>query len=99
MFAQKPRDSPNLEVMLSFYFSLPFKVKPFAGRWLKLDSSQCTRLGRKNAVLGNSAVAGNRVWDYQSCVRIELGPLELADYQRSQPGTKDYQKLIELVRF
>ena len=46
MFAQKPRNSLNLEVMLSFYFSLPFKVKPLAGRWLKLDSSQCTQLGR-----------------------------------------------------
>ncbi len=99
MFAQKPRNALNLEVMLSFYFSLPFKIQQFAGRWLKLDSSQCTQLGRKNAVLGQSAVAGNRVWDYQSCVRIELGPLELADYQRFQPGTEDYQKLVELVRF
>jgi type VI secretion system protein ImpH len=99
LFAQKPRNALNLEAMLSFYFSLPFKVKPFAGRWLKLDASQCTQLGRKNAVLGQSAVAGNRVWDYQSCVRIELGPLELADYQRFQPGTEDYQKLVELVRF
>lgn len=50
-------------------------------------------------MLGQSAVAGNRVWDYQSCVRIEMGPLELADYQRFQPGTEDYQKLVELVRF
>ncbi|AMB87732.1 type VI secretion system protein [Pseudomonas agarici] len=99
MFAQKPRNTLNLQVMLSFYFSLPFKVKPFAGRWLHLGTDQRTRLGRKNAVLGQSAVAGNRVWDYQSCVRIELGPLELADYQRFLPGTVDYQKLVELVRF
>jgi len=99
LFAQKPRNAMNLEAMLSFYFSLPFKVKPFAGRWLKLDASQCTQLGRKNAVLGQSAVAGNRVWDYQSCVRIETAPLDLADYQRFQPGTVDYQKLVELVRF
>ena len=99
LFSQKPRNALNLEVMLSFYFSLPFKVKPFAGRWLKLDASQCTQLGRKNACLGQSAVAGNRVWDYQSCVRIELGPLALADYQRFQPGTADYCRLVELVRF
>jgi type VI secretion system protein ImpH len=32
-------------------------------------------------------------------VRIETGPLELADYQRLQPGADDYQKLLELVRF
>jgi len=99
LFSQKPRNALNLEVMLGFYFSLPVKVKPFAGRWLKLDPTQCTQLGRKNARLGQSAVAGNRVWDYQSCVRIELGPLALADYQRFQPGTADYRRLVELVRF
>ncbi|MNN04793.1 hypothetical protein D3C81_1175280 [compost metagenome] len=99
LFSQKPRNALNLEVMLGFYFSLPVKVKPFAGRWLKLDATQCTQLGRKNARLGQSAVAGNRVWDYQSCVRIELGPLALADYQRFQPGTADYRRLVELVRF
>jgi type VI secretion system protein ImpH len=99
MFAQKPRNALNLQAMLGFYFSLPFKVCQFAGGWLKLDVSQCTQLGRKNAALGQSAVVGNRVWDYQSRVRIEIGPLNLADYQRFQPGTEDYQKLVELVRF
>lgn len=99
LFAQKPRNALNLERMLSFYFSLPFKVKPFAGRWLKLDVSQRTQLGRRNAVLGESTVVGHRVWDYQSCVRIELGPLALADYRRFQPNTPGYRKLVELVRF
>ncbi|WP_263264705.1 type VI secretion system baseplate subunit TssG [Pseudomonas sp. RIT-PI-S] len=99
MFTQKPRNALNLQAILCFWFSLPFKVKPFAGRWLKLEAAQCTQLGRKNAVLGQSALIGNRVWDYQSCVRIEAGPLGLADYQRFQPGTADYRKLVELVRF
>ncbi|QKZ02392.1 type VI secretion system baseplate subunit TssG [Pseudomonas eucalypticola] len=99
MFAQKPRNALSLQSMLNFYFSLPFKVKPFAGRWLKLDDSQCTRLGRKNSTLGQSALAGNRVWDYQSCVRVEIGPLALADYQRFQPGQTDYARLVELLRF
>ncbi|WP_312817288.1 type VI secretion system baseplate subunit TssG [Pseudomonas sp.] len=99
LLSQKPRNALNLEVMLGFYFSLPIKVRQFAGRWLNLEPEQCTQLGRKNAQLGHSAVAGNRVWDYQSCIRIELGPLSLADYQRFQPGTPCYRKLVELVRF
>jgi type VI secretion system protein ImpH len=97
MFTQKPRNALNLQVILSFWFSLPFTVKPFAGRWLNLDAVQRTQLGRTNAVLGQSALTGSRVWDYQSCVRIEAGPLGLADYQRFQPGTADYRKLV--VRF
>jgi type VI secretion system protein ImpH len=39
------------------------------------------------------------VWDYQSCIRIGIGPLDLADYRRFQPGAVEYQKLIDVVRF
>lgn len=99
LLSQKPRNALNLERMLGFYFSLPIHVKQFAGRWLHLPPEQRTQLGRRNAQLGHSAVAGKRVWDYQSCIRIELGPLSLADYQRFQPGTECYRKLVELVRF
>lgn len=98
LFAQKPRNAINLQSMLCFTFSLPFVVKPFAGRWLKLVPEQRTQLGRKNIALGQSAVVGDRVWDYQSCVRIQIGPLELADYERFQPGTPDYRQLLDTLR-
>lgn len=99
LFTQRPRNALNLEVMLAFQFSLPIRVRQFAGRWLQLETGQCTRLGRCNTHLGDSAVAGRRVWDYQSCIRIELGPLSLRDYQRFQPGCHDYCQLLESVRF
>ncbi len=99
LFSQKPRNALNLEVMLGFQFGLPIQVRQFAGRWLRLQPEQRTQLGRKNAQLGHSAVAGDRVWDYQSSIRIELGPLDLAGYRRFQPGTPCYRQLVELVRF
>jgi len=99
LFAQRPRNPLNLEAMLGFYFALPIRVRPFNGRWLAIEPSQRTRLGRANAVLGQSAVTGRRTWDYQSCVRIELGPLALEDYRRFLPGHADHQRLVELVRF
>ncbi|KPC58113.1 ImpH [Pseudomonas amygdali pv. morsprunorum] len=37
LFTQRPRNPHNLEVMLSFYFGHPFSLRPFAGRWLKLE--------------------------------------------------------------
>jgi type VI secretion system protein ImpH len=98
MFAQKPRNASNLHSMLNFTFGLPFRVKPFAGRWLKLATEQRSQLGRANHALGLSAVVGDRVWDYQSCVRIQIGPLELADYERFQPGTPDYRQLVDTLR-
>lgn len=99
LFIQKPRNAVNLQSLLGFTFDLPFCVRPFAGRWLQLGCDQRSRLGRTNSALGQSAVVGARIWDYQSCIRIEIGPMELADYERFQPGTPDYQLLIRTLRF
>lgn len=99
LLSHRPRNALNLEQMLTFYFHLPVKVQGFAGRWLRLDLQERTRLGRGNAALGSTAVVGNRVWDYQSNLRIALGPLGLLDYRRFQPGTADHRKLLEIVRF
>jgi len=99
VFSHRPRNAVNLQAMLAFYFQVPVEVQLFAGRWLRLEAEQCTQLGRRNAVLGNSAVAGDRTWDYQSNLRIGLGPLNLADYRRFQPGTQAYRRLMEILRF
>ncbi len=99
LLAQQRRTPQNLELILAYYFAVPCVVKSFAGRWLPLPTAQRCQLGRRNAVLGQGSISGQRVWDYQSCIRIEIGPMGLSDYRRFQPGTQDYQKLLELVRF
>ncbi|ALM53989.1 type VI secretion system baseplate subunit TssG [Halomonas huangheensis] len=99
LLAQRPRNQLNLQSMLEFYFNVPIQVRPFSGRWLEIPERERTRLGRGNSQLGQSAVAGTRVWDYQSCVRIALGPLPLSDYQRFQPGQPDHTQLISLTRY
>ncbi|KRP62117.1 type VI secretion system baseplate subunit TssG [Pseudomonas orientalis] len=99
LLAQQRRTPQNLECLLAYYFAVPCAVKSFVGRWLRLPTTQRSQLGRRNAVLGRGAVMGHRVWDYQSCLRIELGPLSLEEYQRFQPGTDDHRKLVELARF
>lgn len=99
IFTHKPRNALNLQSLLTFTFGVPFQVKPFAGRWLKLGLEQCSRLGRRNSTLGHSAVLGQRVWDYQSTVQIAIGPLKLVDYERLQPGTPDYRQLVQTLRF
>ncbi|QEM81519.1 type VI secretion system baseplate subunit TssG [Halomonas binhaiensis] len=99
LLGQRPRNTHNLQVMLGFYFGVSCQVRPFSGRWLDIPERERTCLGSRNAQLGQSAVAGNRVWDYQSCVRIALGPLLREDFQRFQPGSPDYAQLVELIRF
>lgn len=99
LLAQRPRNQLNLQSMLEFYLGVPTQVRPFSGRWLDIPERERSRVGVANARLGQSAVAGTRVWDYQSCVRVALGPLSRRDYQRFQPGQPDHIQLVSLTRY
>jgi type VI secretion system protein ImpH len=99
LWTQKPRNPGNLQAILAYTFGQPCRVEPFTGRWIKLTPQQCTGLGQTNARLGESAVAGTRVWDYQSAFRVRFGPLSLSAYQELMPGTTAHQKLVRLLRF
>ena len=99
LLTQRPRNGANLEAMLAFTFGVSCRVKPFAGRWLTLPGRERTRLGQRNARLGQSAVTGSRVWDYQSCVRVVLSPLSLDDFARFLPDQADHRRLVAATRF
>ncbi|WP_244613152.1 type VI secretion system baseplate subunit TssG [Modicisalibacter radicis] len=99
LWTQRPRNAGNLEAILEYTFQLPCHVKPFTGRWIRLDPAQYTRLGQANARLGESAIAGTRVRDYQSAFRISFGPLNLEAYRSLLPETAAHRKLLKLVRF
>ncbi|AOM01652.1 type VI secretion system baseplate subunit TssG [Cobetia marina] len=99
LLGQRPRNQQNLTTLLGSFFGVPCEVKPFQGRWLDISEPELTRLGQANARLGQSAVAGKRAWDYQSCVRIAVGPLRLADFRRFLPGGEDHLRMTELIRF
>ncbi|WP_110657991.1 type VI secretion system baseplate subunit TssG [Salinicola halimionae] len=99
LWSQRPRNPGNLQSILEYTFQLPCRVIPFTGRWVRLAPEQYTRLGQANARLGQSAVAGTRVRDYQSAFRIAFGPLSLEAYRSLVPDTAAHQKLVKLVRF
>ncbi|AVV33020.1 type VI secretion system baseplate subunit TssG [Halomonas sp. SF2003] len=99
LLGQRPRNQQNLETLLGVFFGVPCQVKPFQGRWLDISEPELTRLGQANARLGQSAVAGKRAWDYQSCLRMVVGPLRLADFRRFLPGGEDHLRMTELIRF
>ncbi|GHB23385.1 type VI secretion system baseplate subunit TssG [Salinicola rhizosphaerae] len=99
LWTQKPRNAGNLQSILEYTFGQPCRVSSFSGRWIRLEPSQYTRLGEANARLGESAVAGTRVRDYQSTFRLSFGPLTLSAYRSLLPDTSAFQKLVRLVRF
>ncbi len=99
LIAQKPHSCNAIENVLSDYFATKAKVRQFHGQWLDLDRSDYTRLGRKNSILGESAIAGTRIWEQQSKFRVRLGSLDFEKFQAFLPTGSAYKPLRSIVRY
>jgi type VI secretion system protein ImpH len=80
----RPRCAVALESMVHDYFQLPALVQQFLGQWLRLETGDQTQLG-SGGRLGVNTVAGSKVWDVQSKVRVRLGPLAYRAYEEFLP--------------
>jgi type VI secretion system protein ImpH len=99
LIAQKPHSSNALENVLSDYFGAPAKVQQFCGQWLALEPSDYTKLGRKNSVLGESAIAGTRVWEQQSKFRVRFGPLDFDKFRAFLPDGTAHGVMRSIIKF
>ena len=98
------RDPDGLVSTLSRYFGVPVRLLEFQLHWVPLAPEDLSQLGhpRASGVLGEGAVAGDRIPDRQSRFRLVIGPLDLEGYLRLTPqGSaegQDLPALVELVR-
>lgn len=94
------RNAAGLVALLKDYFSLPIKLIPFVGHWLQLPRFSRAHLGAQDQGmhLGRGAVIGKRVWDCQHKFRLEVGPLNLSQYQEFLPGGKALGRLITWIK-
>src|SRR5688572_29499035 len=92
------RNAEGLGAILRHYFRVPVEIEQFVGDWMTLQTGQRTCLAREGAILGVTAVAGNRVWDRQHKFRIRLGPLTFGEYEDFLPGGVLLRKLVDWVR-
>ena len=100
------RDADGLAAIVRQFFRVPARIEEFVGHWLVLAPRDRTYLRAYGQTLGTGAVAGGRVWDYQSRFRIHLGPLTLKQYEDFLPGANGaatretaLRKLVDWVRF
>lgn len=104
MFAARNRNAVSLEQMLSSYFELDAEVVQFQGQWLYLPEESQSSMPSKSArggynlSLGGTAVAGSRVWDVQSRLRIRLGPLPWVQFTKLLPGNPGLKCVAEMIR-
>lgn len=99
LIAQKPHSCNAIENVLSDYFGVTAKVRQFHGQWLDLEPQDHTKLGRRNTKLGESAIAGTRVWEQQSKFRLRLGPIDFVKFQAFLPVGSAYKPLRSIVKF
>jgi type VI secretion system protein ImpH len=100
--ARPTRNAESIAKVLCQYFSVPIRVEPYLGHWMRLRAEDRSRLGgagaRRTAALGVSAVAGGKVWDRQYKLRLHIGPLTHAQYARFLPGQPSLIELRDWMR-
>ena len=101
LLARKARNVSGLEAVLRDFFELPIVVKQFQGQWLALAEGQQSRLGgglgNRNA-LGRETVAGSRVWNLHSKIRIRIGPMTYPKFREFLPDPDRPAALVALSR-
>ncbi|KAG1457452.1 hypothetical protein G6F57_014896 [Rhizopus arrhizus] len=83
---QRPVSAALMQRVLSDYFPVPLHLEQFVGAWYRVPPGQATRLGQANAVLGASALAGDRVWQRDLRLRLRIGPLRRDQFDAFLPG-------------
>jgi type VI secretion system protein ImpH len=101
LLSQHRRSASALAGLLGDYFGVPVAIAQFVGQWLPLAEDSRTRIGAKGAnhALGDSALAGSRVWDQQAKFKLRLGPLGLKEFNQFLPSGSAFRPLLQLTRF
>jgi len=98
--ARQTRSSEGLEAILADFFQLPVTVQTLIGQWLQIPRECRTQLGGEpmNSILGQTAIAGETVWDVQSRFRVHIGPVDLDRFFDFLPGARSAARLIDWIR-
>lgn len=107
LLTRRPRNVLGLQAMLADYFRVPVAVRQFHGAWLQLDALDRSQLGAEqgNCGLGQTLVIGERVWDVEGRVLLQIGPLtygqfvELLPDESPSPTRKAFFLLVHMARF
>lgn len=84
---QRPLSATFLQDMLAEHFTVPMRVELFTGSWHTVPEGEGqTRLGKHNAVLGSTALVGDRVWQRNLRLCLWFGPLRRRQFEAFLPG-------------
>jgi type VI secretion system protein ImpH len=82
---QRPASAAVLGQVLSDLLRVPVALQEWVGHWDRLADSERSALGGVNAVLGEAALLGGRCWRPDLRVRVRVGPVDSAQFERFLP--------------
>jgi type VI secretion system protein ImpH len=94
---RRPASAVVLERVLSHHFGVPVALQEAIGHWDLLAAAERSSLGGANAILGQAAVLGERCWRPDLRVRVRIGPLRRAGFERFLPRAAGAQALRTLL--
>jgi type VI secretion system protein ImpH len=95
---QRPASAAVLAQVLSHHFGVAVALQEGVGYWDRLAAGERSTLGSApGAVLGQAAVLGERCWRPDLRVRVRIGPLTRAQFERFLPRASGARTLCTLL--
>jgi len=94
---QRPASAAVLGQVLSDLLRVPVALQEWIGHWDRLDEGERSALGGVNAVLGQAALLGERCWRPDLRVRVRIGPVDSAQFERFLPHGSGAATLASLL--
>jgi len=104
LFSQSVRTASGLVRMLNEHFGYKVTLDQFKGQWQQLLPDLTSRLTSRqyprgcNVQLGKDAKLGSKGWFMQGKIIINIGPVNLEQFNTLAPGSRKLAALKELVR-
>ncbi|WP_434155560.1 type VI secretion system baseplate subunit TssG [Pseudomonas sp. JZ134] len=97
----KRRSLAGFAVLVRHYFGISATVKGFEGAWRSIPLSSRSVAGRKgrNFTLGQTTVAGSRIWDEHAGIRLGLRLHDRTQVQAFLPTGPAHRQLKALLAF
>jgi type VI secretion system protein ImpH len=99
VLGQRPASAVVLARVLTDHFRVPVALQEGIGHWDRLAPGEQSAIGNPNAVLGQAALLGERCWRPDLRVRVRIGPLGRAQFERFLPrgaGARALRTLLGL---
>jgi type VI secretion system protein ImpH len=94
----RPMSAIYLQSVLSDYFKVDIKIEQFVGRWYALPREHQSVLGIANVELGGSALAGQRVWQRDLRIGLQIGPLRKKEFEKFLPRETAAKALEQMLK-